>query len=91
MEQTVVASLASAIVPLGMKVTSASMNALVEGSAFIVTTSVTVTFITTTDATPKLAPAFVNLASQDPDVISLVKTVITARTARIHVLCVRDT
>lgn len=85
MVQTVVVSLVDALVPLDMKVTSAILNAPVEGLAWVATAIVTATLKITPDATQRQALASVNLASWDLDVISLVTTAFMVRTARRHV------
>lgn len=73
MVQTVVVSLVDALVPLDMKVTSAILNAPVEGLAWVATAIVTATLKITPDAIQRQALASVNLASWDLDVIRSVQ------------------
>lgn len=69
MVQTVVVSLVDALVPLDMKVTSAILNAPVEGLAWVATVIVIATLKITPGATQRQALASVNLASWDLDVM----------------------
>ena len=73
MVQTVVVSLVDALVPLDMKVTSAILNAPVEGLAWVARAIVTATLKITPDAIQRQALASVNLASWDVDVMRSVQ------------------